>query len=106
MLKDLKIKNRQLQEQIFKTVEKFFLCMTLEDLIDDIQENLKGKNVEKQAHVLDLVLLLVKKSKLIDSYKQAVKIAKMVKSSVDSSDAKVRDNASKVLAILMDSFTD
>lgn len=79
MLKELKIKNRQLKDQIFKTVEKYFLCLYLDDLIDDIKENLKGKNVEKQAHILELVILLIKKSKLIETYKHAVKIANLVK---------------------------
>ena len=43
--------------------------MTLDDLLDDIKENLGGKNVEKQAHILELVIMLIKKSKLVETYK-------------------------------------
>lgn len=48
------------------------MCVNLDDLLEDIKENLKGKNVEKQGHILDIVLMILKKSSLISDYKEAV----------------------------------
>lgn len=62
--------------------------------------------MEKQAHILTLVLNMLKKSKLVDTPQNAKKIGKMVKSCLDSSDAKVREASSKIVAQLMDTFTD
>jgi predicted house-cleaning noncanonical NTP pyrophosphatase (MazG superfamily) len=56
-----------LKDQIFKTAEKYFLCLSLDDMLEDFKENLEGKNVEKQAHVLELVFLMLKKSNLVDN---------------------------------------
>ena len=79
MLKELKIKNRQLKEQIFKTVEKMFLCINLDDILEDIKDNLKGKNVEKQSHILDIVLMMLKKSNLVDNQSDAIRVCTIVK---------------------------
>lgn len=106
MLVDLKIKNKQLKDQIFKTIEKYFLCMSLDDMMEDFKENLVGKNVEKTAHILDIFILMIKNSVLLDDKANGIKLTKVVKPHIDSSDSKVRETASQIIALLLDKYSD
>ena len=104
LLVNLKQKNRQLSEQIFKTCEKFFLAMTFDDAYDDFKENLKGKNNHKLLNVLKVLKILIDKTDRVKTPQTAAKLVKLILFLIDGSDLGVRDSASQIIAKMKDNY--
>ena len=104
MIKKLKIKSKPLQEQIKKCTEKLCLCVNFDDLLEDLESGTKGKNVFAHYNLVVLLLIIKDKSELISKSSTAFKLAKLARPFLDSSDPKVRDKASELMARLKDKY--
>ncbi len=104
MLKNLKTKQRSVNDQILKTIEKLFLCMSFEDVEEDIRENIKDKNNFKKLGLVKMFIMLIDKTNRINSASQAVRLVKLVIKFIDINDNVVRDKASQAIAKLKDKY--
>lgn len=106
LLKKLKEKKRQLTDAILDTMEIFYITLSLEETLEDIQENLKGKGSDKKNNILKLFIRLIKQGKGIKGPKLARKVVKMIIKLLEESDSEVRNKASEVIGKLKDKYNE
>ena len=89
---------------MFDTFKKLFHCLSFDDLVDDFEENLKGKNNFKILNVLSIVKFMVEEDNYIKDADTGWKLAKLVLKEIDSNDNKVREKACELIANMKDKY--
>lgn len=107
LLENLKLKNKTFTDQIFRTVEKFFLVLSFDDVFNDIKGSLTGeKSNNKILNTLKLLMLILNNTNKIESEENIKQISKLAIGQVEVKDIKVRECAFQLLGTLLKKFED
>ena len=107
LIENLKLKNKTFTEQIFKTAEKFFLCLSFDDVYEDIKSSLIGeKSNNKILNTLKLLMIILNNTNRISESKNVEQIANLALGQINCKDVKVRECTFELLGQLLKKFRD